>query len=58
MLEFFFSIEWQLFILLRLISMMGIIVWRNKQFLRTQNLVNFKILLYTVMSVLETFLIA
>lgn len=38
--------------------MMGIIVWRNKQFLRTQNLVNFKILLYTVMSVLETFLIA
>lgn len=58
MLDFFFSIEWQLFILLRLISMMGIIVWRNKQFLRTQNLVNFKILLYTVMSVLETFLIA
>lgn len=38
--------------------MVGFIVWGNKQFLRTQKLVTFNILLYTIMSLLETFLIA
>lgn len=36
----------------------GFIVWRNKQFLKTQKLVTFNILMYTIMSFLKTFLIA